>query len=83
MMIETHWGNPVTLIEGPDGSIRKITTVEQALFRLGRRWPQTRGPKHHRAMTFARAATECLADPAAARQAFIDAAHEAGLRVAA
>lgn len=82
-MIETYWGKPVTLIEGPDGNIRKISNVEQALFQLGRKWPRARGPRHRKAMAYARAATECLADPVAARRAFIEAAHEAGMRVAA
>lgn len=81
-MIETYWGNPVTLIEGPDGAAKSITTVEQALFRLGKRWPDRRGPKHGEAVAYARAARECLTDPGAARLAFIEAAREAGLRLA-
>ncbi|MDH2327738.1 DUF982 domain-containing protein [Cereibacter sp. SYSU M97828] len=82
-MIETYWGNPVTLIEGPGEQSKTITTVEQALFRLGKRWPDRRGPKHRRAVDYARAACECLTAPGAARQAFIDAAEEAGLRLVA
>lgn len=78
-MIETYWGNPVTLIEGPDGQISKITTVEQALFKLEKRWSFRRGPQHCRAIAYGRAARDCLADPAAARQAFLAAAQEAGL----
>ena len=82
-MIETNWGNPVTFTEGPDGDIRKITTVEQAHWRLTKRWPLASCSKRIEAAKLTRAAMECIASPQVARQAFVEAAERAGLKLVA
>jgi hypothetical protein len=38
-MIETHWGDPITLVLSPEGGIQKFSTIEQASYWLRKKWP--------------------------------------------
>ncbi|MCJ8138408.1 DUF982 domain-containing protein [Falsirhodobacter halotolerans] len=80
-MIETNWGNPVTFSEGPDGPIRNIKTVEQALQSLKMQWPLASCTKRLAAARMAQGAMECVIDPRAVRVAFLEAIERTDMKL--
>ena len=76
-MIETYWGNPLTLVISENGDTKKFTTIEQAYYWLNKKWPVT-DKARDRAIELIDAAMNCLAPVSAARMAFVSAARTAG-----
>jgi len=77
-LIDIHWGDPTTLVVSSQGHTQKITTIEQALYWLRKKWPVT---DHNRdiALDYIDAAMNCLVMVSTARKAFLLAAKSAGL----
>lgn len=76
-MIEIYWGHPLRLVSH-DGTTTNISTVEQARHWLRRKWP-AEDRSRNIALREIDAAMDCLVPVAAARRAFVTAAHTAGL----
>ena len=76
-MIETHWGDPITLVLSPEGGIQKFSTIEQASYWLRKKWPVANQDRIF-ALAQIDAAMHCLAPAGAARTSFISAAKTAG-----
>lgn len=76
-MIEINWGNPITFVVSPQGDTQKISTIEQALYWLRKKWPVT---DRNRDLALDRidAAMHCLVTVEDARKAFLSAARSAG-----
>lgn len=67
----------MTLVVSPHGDTQKITTIEQALFWLRKKWPVA-DPNRDLAIDYVDAAMHCLVSVGAARKAFLAAAKSAG-----
>ena len=80
-MIETHWGDPITLVLSPEGGTQKFTTIEQAYYWLRKKWPVANQDRNF-ALAQIAAAMHCLVPVGVARKAFISAAKTAGFRPA-
>jgi hypothetical protein len=78
-MIETHWGDPITLVFSPEGDTQKFSTIEQASYWLRKKWPVSNQDRNF-ALAQIDAAMHCLAPVGAARKAFISAAKSAGFK---
>lgn len=78
-MIETHWGDPITLVLSPEGGSQKFSTIEQASYWLRKKWPVANQDRNI-ALAQIDAAMHCLAPVGAARKAFILAAKTAGFK---
>lgn len=76
-LIEINWGNPMTLVVSPHGDTQKISTIEQALYWLRKKWPVT-DQKRDIAIDYVDAAMHCLVTVGVARKAFLAAAKTAG-----
>jgi len=76
-LIELHWGHPISLVISPQGDTKQISTIEQALYWLRKKWPVT-DDKRDLALDRVDAAMHCLATVGAARGAFLSAARSAG-----
>lgn len=76
-LIETNWGNPITLVVSQQGETQKIGTIEQAFYWLRKKWPVA---DHNRdlAIDYVDAAMHCMVTVGAARKAFLAAAKTAG-----
>ena len=78
-MIETHWGDPITLVLSPEGGIQKFSTIEQASYWLRKKWPVANQDRNF-ALAQIVAAMHCLVPVGSARKAFISAAKTAGFK---
>gem|GEM_PF-708056 len=76
-LIEINWGKPLSLVVSPDGDIQEITTAEQALYWLRKKWPVADDARD-RALHHVEAAMDCIVPVGIARRAFISAAKSAG-----
>ena len=76
-MIELHWGHPITIVVSPQGDTKQISTIEQALYWLRKKWPVA-DDRRDQALERVDAAMNCLATVGAARRAFVSAARSAG-----
>lgn len=79
-MIETHWGDPITLVLSPEGGTQKFSTIEQASYWLRKKWPVANQDRNF-ALAQIDAAMHCLAPVGSARKAFISAAKTAGFKL--
>ncbi|AEM40857.1 hypothetical protein KVU_1018 [Ketogulonicigenium vulgare WSH-001] len=76
-MIEIHMGSPITLQHPTSGSRIKVTTFEQALYLLERKWPNNDFNRAN-AVSVISSALDCIGSIIGARHAFITAARTAG-----
>ena len=79
-MIETHWGDPITLVLSAEGGTQKFSTVEQASYWLRKKWPVANQDRNF-ALAQIDAAMHCLVPVGSARKAFISAAKTAGFKL--
>jgi hypothetical protein len=79
LVIEIHWGHPLTLILSSDGDVQTFSTIEQARYALRKRWPVADDARST-ALKQVEAAMDCLLPVGEARRAFAAAARSAGFR---
>lgn len=75
------WDKPVEIELGRIGHCRVVTSTREAAECLMTRWPEAGGPAQAAARRACLEVLEGNAPPEVARQAFIDAAEEAGIFV--
>mgnify|MGYP000631003265 CR=1 FL=1 len=68
----------MTLVVSPQGDTQNITTIEQALYWLRKKWPVT-DRNRDLALDYIDAAMHCLVTVGSARKSFLSAAETAGL----
>ncbi|TDK50714.1 DUF982 domain-containing protein [Antarcticimicrobium luteum] len=75
--MEVTWGNPMTFVVSSQGDTQKISTIEQALYWLRKKWPIA-DRNRELALDQVDAAMHCLVTVGTARRAFLSAAKTAG-----
>ncbi|WP_375165846.1 DUF982 domain-containing protein [Chelativorans sp.] len=75
-----HWSEPVAVRLGPTGGIMDaVDSTLEAVQVLIHQWPVQGGPLHRQALAVCFDVLDGSTDVAAARQAFVAAAEEAGI----
>ncbi|MBP2549644.1 hypothetical protein J2858_002567 [Neorhizobium galegae] len=79
--MNTPWSKPVAILIGEPPEETLITTTQAAAWAMIEDWPVEDGPALDRALAVCAAVDARKSKPEDARQAFVDAAVEAGILV--